>query len=114
MLLRIPPEEIEQIFDRWYGQNVEHYDPYDRELELSPSMNNNFGDETNDVELDARSIDSGEQHRSEPLALLVARPASSFFRVSGSASSSSGMNQPVVAFQPFSGTIRSSGPQDTC
>ena len=103
------PEEIEQIFDQWYGQNVEHYDPYDPELELSPSMRNNFGDETNDVESDERSIDFGEQHRSEPSALLVAPLASSFSRVSGSESSSSGINQPVVAFQPFSGTSRSSG-----
>ena len=72
-------------------------------------MRNNFGDETNDVESDAGSIDSGKQHRSEPSALLVAPPASSFSRVSGSASSSSGISQRAVAFQPFSEAIRSSG-----
>ena len=40
-------EEISQIFDVWYAQNMEHYDPYDPGLDISPSLRNDAVQNTN-------------------------------------------------------------------
>ena len=69
-------------------------------------MRNNFGDETNDVESDANSIDSGKQHRSEPSALPAAPPASS---CSGFLAQRLRLQGLVNRWWPFSHSQRPSG-----
>ena len=103
-------EEISQIFDVWYAQNMEHYDPYDPGLDISPSLRNDAVQNTNSPGSEISSLGSSglASAPSGPLGLISAPPVTSFSRDLGSSASSSG-SMPVAKPQGRPLTLQSSG-----
>ena len=91
-------EEIEQIFNQWYEQNMEHYDPYDPSLDLSPGRRVDFVDEAYGVESDSHATGSSEQTSSQQAAsvLVFAPPSSTFSRNQAASLSSQAASSELV------------------